>query len=358
MDNDIGFVATAITAWHLIGIKSYLLKLREEYNCKPIRGILFIDEHPKNGYLIKKETLNFPNGIVCECIYGAGTDTIISTLSKEKLNTEFIVISPCFADIILCKKIKDKFNVKPKAIIIDEGVGCYDISMLRWAKSVYIDTHEVKAVIHFVIRQTVQNFIRRLYKIPVESFTLYTGKYGAMNENLSAINYYKEYMESQDGDVIPVQKEKYGIIFTNPLEEEGNLSSDDLRIIYSNIVSTVEGCGYSIYFRLHPRETLKDKYDGFDILNANSPSSENLVFRLEPRPSFVIGAHTTSLVTSKIFYNIPAFTIGEILKPYCKTKYCIDLIDKYNANFSRTVNVIKSYSDLEKELETLKEIVK
>ncbi len=346
-EGKIKFVCSIITAWHLIGLKSYLLKLKEENN-NTVEGIVFIEKHPVNGYLIKDDMLDFGWGVICHCVYGSGTDSVLRELANyHSFESDFHVITPCFPEIILCNKIMRHFSVKAKAIVLDEGVGSYDTSLLRWAKSVMIDTKSLRDSLHFVGRYFYQRFLKAYKRIKVENFMLFKDNSGELSVDEDVVRYYTKLMNQSAGGAIEVEENRYILFFTNPLEEEGNVIGDDLINIYNEIVSICEARGYSVLFRLHPRETLLDKYKDFKIITSQASSSEDLLNRLEKKPAYVIGAHSTSLVTAKLFFDIQAITIGKILYNYSRTDYCKHLIDKYNKNFSSVVYIPSSLEEID-----------
>lgn len=343
---EIMFVSAICTAWHLIGLKAYLLKMGEK-NSKTVEGLVFIDKHPVNGYLIKDDMLNFEFNVICHCVYGGGTDNILKELEKyQRLASELCVITAFFPEVILCDKIATRYSIKTRSIVIDEGVGSYDTSLVRWAKSVFIDTKKLHDAFYFVGRQMYQKALQMIKGIKVEKFMIFINDNGSLKENGKVVKYYKKLMNLTDGEPIDIQEDKYILFFTNPLEEEENVSREDLVKVYSGIISLCSNLGYKVLFRLHPRETLTDKYIDFKIVTANASSSEDLLNRLTKKPDFVIGAHSTSLVTAKLFYDIPAITIGKMLYPYSKTNFCRHLIDKYNENFCEIVYTPASLKDL------------
>lgn len=346
-EGKIKFVCSIITAWHLIGLKSYLLKLEEENN-NTVEGIVFIEKHPVNGYLINKDMLDFGRRIICHCVYGSGTDSIIRELGNYQLfDSDFHVITPCFPEIILCNKIMQHFPVKAKAIVLDEGVGSYDTSLLRWIKSVMIDTKSLRDSLYFAGRYLYQRFLKVYKRIEVNKFILFKDDSGKLSVDEDVVKYYTQLMNQPTDDAIEVEEQHYILFFTNPLEEEGSVSGDDLMNLYNQIVSLCETKGYNVLFRLHPRETLVDKYKGLNIITSPASSSEDLLNKLVKKPAYVIGAHSTSLVTAKLFFDIQAITIGKILYRYSRTNYCRHLIDKYNKNFSSIVYIPASLDELE-----------
>lgn len=348
------YVATAITEWHLMGIKAYLLKLREILN-RDVNGVLYIEAHPKNGVLIKEENIQWPNGVYCEIVYEK--KMIYRYLYRKELFQENVyVISPNFPDIILCNDIKKNVSKRPQAVVIDEGVGCYDTSMLRWMKSVYIDTNSWLSSVKFMCKKIYEHMIRYIKRIDVQYFTLFDFHGKPLKENKHVCNYYAKLLEGCKSESVPSKHKRYVILFTNPLEEEGNIGGTELKEIYSQLKNVVEKNGYAMLVRCHPREYLMEKYEGFEFLKVNASSSEDLLLKLDTKPAYVIGAHSTSLVTAKIFYGIPAITIGEMLLPICKTAYCKDLIQKYRNNFKDLLMFPQSLEDLENIVSEYEEI--
>lgn len=329
----IDFIATAITAWHILGVKAYLLKLKEE-KARDITGLIYIEPHPKNGILIKNSMLIFPEGV--NCIRINNKDNLYEYLEKGK-STELKVLAPNFPDIMLCHKIYKKLSIPTQAVVIDEGVGCYDTSKIRWFKSIYIDTRSIMDPVKFFARRGYENLLRKIDDIKVQYFTLFNYCGSKLEKNQEACEFYARILDQQKGAAIPVDKKPYVIMFTNPLEEEGNVSGEDLKKLYHRIADIINRNGYAFFVRIHPRENLLDKYEGLNLLTVNADSSETLLARLETKPIFVLGAHSTSLITAKLFFGIEAITLGNMISPISKTEYCRDLIRKYESNFKKIV---------------------
>ena len=337
------FIATIITPWHLLGVKAYLLKLREDKRRK-ISGIIIIEAHPRNGTLIRDNMLQFPEDIECVRLDSKDNlDNYLSCLDSEVLH----ILSPNFPDIMLCHRIKKQYSVLTKAVVVDEGVGCYDKSVARWFKSIYIDSHNIFTPMKFFTRRIYENVLQIMDNIEVSYFTLFSYVGNQLVKNQDICKYYAKAIDYSAKDLTFDLNRPYVLLFTNPLEEEGHVSGNDLRSGYLKLDSIFNAYGFDMYIRPHPRETNLSKYNGLKLLTVETESSETLLAGLKTKPAFVLGAHSTSLVTAKIFWNINSITICKIIKAKCKTQYCRDLISKYELNFSNIVEFPTDFEELE-----------
>lgn len=103
---------------------------------------------------------------------------------------------------------------------------------------------------------------------------------------------------------------------------------------------------YSILLKPHPREDIK-KYD--DIVKKEGIVLLPKEILLEEILSLgniklVIGAVTTTLLTSKLFYNIPSISIANVLLKYTKDPLLQVSILQFNEKFKNMIIFIDNFS--------------
>ena len=137
------------------------------------------------------------------------------------------------------------------------------------------------------------------------------------------------------------------IVCTQPLAlAESVLGRDYLRVL--NIVKEeCEKLNCLVLLKPHPRESDLAQYktDGFSLLNG-SDSIEELFAESKNLPKCVFGFTSTALVTSSIFFGVPAISLDRLLDGKELDSESLDMQQRYEAKFSAYVEFPKNVREL------------
>ena len=353
LNGKIDFVAFVVSPFHILGVDAFLLELREKYK-KPPRGIIFILPHPKDGIIVNEEHVKCRKFADVEIAYIKDSQilkrdfildmatNIVKTIqgilkvvsqkndSKKKL---FIIsvmrpYSPIFK-IFSNKKIAHHYL--PKFVVIDEGVGSY-MSKNVW-KLVSKYDKDMKENITFlaIIRDRFKYLLTSNFQIikkaifsfvKVENRLIFNKYDNTLVPNSSIIQSYRKVLKFEK-DInykrfIPTTKKPTIIIGTQPFVEYNQITEYRFIELMDEVIRILEEKGFTIILKPHPREFSK-KYSGLLskyknlIIAPNSILLEDIL--LDHSPTTIIGFTTTSLITSKLFYNIYSISlIGPLIR--------------------------------------------
>ncbi|MFI3169218.1 MAG: polysialyltransferase family glycosyltransferase [Faecalibacterium sp.] len=103
------------------------------------------------------------------------------------------------------------------------------------------------------------------------------------------------------------------LINTQPFLQDRMLSSDQDIEILTKICECLHNNGYKIVLKLHPREKNLERYAGLKkfvvIAKGQAISQEALLANIEVAPKAIIGFSSTTLVTAKLFFDLPTISL-------------------------------------------------
>lgn len=140
-------------------------------------------------------------------------------------------------------------------------------------------------------------------------------------------------------------QENYILINTQPLDLDCKQEIELLR----RIINVFNEYGFRVVLKSHPRENNIEKYNELDItIDSRCRYSQEVIMEsMSNKPAYIVGYYSTSLITAKIFYNIPAISIAPLaLKEIDMSKEIKDDMVSFIKCFSNMVNGIESMDQL------------
>ena len=354
INENINFIAFVMSPFHMLGVDAYLLETKEKYQ-KPLKGIIFIFPHPKDGIIIRDEHINCKKFVDVEIIYVVEfqiqkkkyVDKIINIyltlrgilytiFNKNNNKRELFIISvldPYFSifKIFSNKKIANQY--RPTFIVIDEGVGSYMSKKIWKLVTKYekdIKKNSKKNIKLFtIIKDISKDFLSSIvqlikkpifYFFKVENRLIFKQYNNTLIPNYSVINSYKKVLYKFKKDnykkFIPTFKKPIIILSTQPFVEYNQIKEYTFIKVVEKIINILEKNDFVIFLKPHPRELL-DKYEKLLLQHKNLiivPKSILLEeILLSCSPTAIIGFTSTSLITSKLFYNIHSISITDLI---------------------------------------------
>ena len=342
LNENIDFVAFVVSPFHILGVDAYLLEMKEKYN-KPPKGIIFIFPHPKNGIIANEEHIKCRKFADVEIVYIEDSQvqkkkdvfSMFNTLrgilyvifQKSNDRKELFIISvmhPYFSifKIFSNKKIAEYYL--PTFVVIDEGVGSY-MSKKIWELVSKYDKG-IKENISFLntIKDTFKDIILLILQIinfvKVENRLIFNKYNNTLIPNSSVINSYRKVLKFEKDTsykrFILTTKKPTIVIGTQPFVEYDQITESKFIELIDEITTFLEEKGFFIILKPHPRELL-NKYRRLSLKHKNLTIAPNSVLLedilLSCSPTAIIGFTSTSLITSKLFYNIYSISIIDIM---------------------------------------------
>lgn len=361
---------------HLNALHAYLTSLHS--NGIRLHGKLFLI-HGENDVLIPDSMLTFlrkddisifplhilpKKSLVRKCLLFAGEIINLFRLKScinINSNNDYYLIKPAHLRVsasqfvqIQCEN-KDK---RIKVIYLEEGIGSYIRDTNRWNERMIKKTGTFIDKLHLAISNFKSwieyDYVQKILdeNMQIEYFTLFNKKGQSLSRNNQVCSLLKSiYLDERINKELTDNYYKGAILINSqPFMEEVNVSSD--IDCYIKIVEICTKCGFRVVLKPHPREHNIDRYRCLNIEIDESHSrlsQETLLANTEIKPCAIIGYFSTTLITAKLFWDIPAICLGNLAD-------CTHL-SGFEKDIESFVNVFQMYLFTPKTFEELEEFI-
>lgn len=353
------YVAFLMTPWHMISFRAALKTIKQ---IDKKNGIVVVKKHPNAGQMLFEKDFE---DIGCKvCVYDDDEsikDRIFSEVRGVSYYTSLMRIADKEPFVYFLKPngfrypilslLENAFGKKIVAVELDEGVGSYTANQKSWLRIALIESKSLKAKMVTYAKHIETSVFneKRLKRIN----RLLDAKLLSKNGDAYCAN--KDYVDSYVGvlkdmaintpDILPMEG-KYIIINTHPLSYVNDYTKpmDDIVMECAKYFSKK---GYAVVIKPHPREKNIEKYSNMctHIVKDYSASQEVLLAAASNKPSYIVSFLSTTLVTSKVLFDIPSISLLNI---FMKTIVADDVImndcERYKSTFANIVefpNVIE-----------------
>ncbi len=378
IEDDIDFVAFAISHWHAVGVDSAVYDISKRKN-KELKGLIIICAHSKGGFVIKEKDFICKNFAKVEfCFLDSNLNNLqnkkfiifrtyknfkrlinilkviirIRKVGKNKKwdnKKELIIISVMnpminFLRIFRNESINKKYL--PMFSLIEEGVGTY-ASKKAWKIVRNMDNQNKKQISSSLIKnlelkakEAVSNLLKKiaLKYVNTERRFLLNKKSDSFIPNWEVINSYKNIFIKRSRCFKNIKELHHPIIIvTNPYSEYKLTSLEYELNILDKVTKFVVAKGFSVVIKPHPRETpnkylpilAKYKSKNVKLIQKDFPI-EDLFLLLEPL--CIIGYNSTALINADIIFNIPAISISRLFLSNASEEMISKLLKRSNEN--------------------------
>lgn len=337
-NNSYDFIAFCITPWHLLGVRAFLNELQMTYK-KRLKGIIVLIEHKKSGLLINEIDLQFTIDLKINIFSINKFDKLrkLNNIKKNSGNRRLFVLFPNTPFFKFATIIYRMQGVKPELVIIDEGASSY-LSSFGWFKHLYLENGNSIEVIKSIRGRLLSFLAQFIYRFKIIDYRIFKQIDGKCIKNNNVIKYYQLFLSSIKHD-INIPYDHYIIILTQPINDNLIRNNSNNIQLYLRICQFFQDYGYNILVKLHPRDTNREIYikNGFELLEVRM-SLEQLIPRLNNKPKIILGMSSTGLLTSKIFFDISAYSLINLFSSINKIN--IDYDQKmFIKNFSEIINI-------------------
>lgn len=344
------FVAKIMTKWHLLGLKALLSNVASNQ----VIGLVLLQKHSRDGYLINKEEIFFVENMNIQVfddnIHGRETfdlnfSLLVNQVSTDK--TKLNVISPQTPWVSYINKFRKSLNIR--AIVIDEGVGSYNSLLYRILNS-YAESKQIIKFIYTNLRMIFAIIYLQVIKLEIFEYAIFKRIHGNLIPRKEVVESYKKLLlnDERNGDLI-VNQEKYVIFFMQPMIQDGAISKEKLESLLDELAEVFLNKGYSFYVKLHPR----DKNDYY-LRNAKvidkelmSYSAEELIGRSLNKPNYVIAFWSTVIINMTLFWDIPSISVNVIYKDKIMSNNYKRAMKQFNRNFISIIRIPNNINQLE-----------
>lgn len=352
-NNDIAYVATAITPWHAIGVVASIMSQKLEDK----RGIVLIIVHSTFGKLLIDDS-NFsqlgdnievyiytvPSSKEKAIILLTTSQFILQQLNNKKQERELFILSFHSINILMGAAICNKIsNLRVHMLYYDEGLATY---------FPYQKVEPYKGLFN-AFGRSLDTLYRRIYMYyrPTINACMFINDKQEIGQNNYIIPYYRDSITTSGDDKLLPNLELFEdsiIICPNAWTRSEVDNNVDCNLVL-RLVDNLYKNNIKFIIKLHPRDdwsrSIYYKYSEF-ILEDTYLSMEAILSKLHIKPKALVGFSSTILVTAKLFWEIPTINIADLVenkyisKIYWNEKYYFSEI------FGSYVSSPKSFDDL------------
>jgi len=379
-NNKIDVIAVALSHWHALGIDAFLFDLSNRYDRK-VEALILIQPHMTDGYVIsEKDFLNdeyanlkfyfvditpkdqsfiserLPNFISKYLTMYSGLRNI---RSRKGLNILYL-LSPQlpYSELLIYfgnEIVSSKYN--PVLVLVDEGYGSY-ISKKNWKLTNKQlrkeDAKEAESILLYKISSNIFSMVDYIFRemilrsMPVQKRFLFRLE-SQLKINEDICSSYKEVLKLRDNELKMDQFGRTVLIITQPFSEMNTISLDEEINLMVSLIKVINKKGINPVIKPHPREN-RAKYNNlndcdFEIIENNFPVEE-IIPNLNP--ICVIGYSSTALLNSKVFYDINAISLSDIMSSMSSDEMLNDSNEKFKQLTNNYVNFVDNIDDIEK----------
>lgn len=328
----IDFLAVAMTSWHVMGILSVLLRLYD--TGKISRGIIVIQRYYELGWAVSEDLFSLLNDRDIQVVrlmdlpklsqgdflhWAAGTP-------KKRTGNECYCIVPQVPMPLIARDLEKIFQEWGVIhAIVDEGLGTYTRSVwgfvhlctadLRdWGErfnvaAEWTQRYAAKGVLSCAHRLIDCNLFRRLpmhIRINAPAVSAYRRMYRAMGAGID----FTEYAHYENAIIISGQAyTSSGVMYEN----------EDIAVL-RKVCAHCRAKGLPVIIKPHPREMHRERYQplldmGCQLEPNQQYPMELILANLKEKPLGIVGMTSTPLITAKLFWDIPTYSIAGLLRP-------------------------------------------
>lgn len=362
-EKGIDFLAVAMTSWHVMGVLSVLLRL---YDTKKVsRGIIVIERYYELGWAVSEELFSLLNNRDIQVVrltdlpklprrdflhWAAGT-------AKKQADHEFYCIVPQVPMPLIARDLEKWIHERRIVhVIVDEGLGTYTRSVWGFVHLCTADLNDwgerfnvaadwtqryaARAVLSCTHRLIDCNLFRRLplhIRKNGSAISAYRRMYRAMGTGID----FSGYARYENAVIISGQAyTSSGVMYDN----------EDVAVL-KKICAHCINKGYRVIIKPHPREMHSGRYRSLIEMgcwletNQQYPM-ELILANLDRKPAAIIGMTSTPLITARLFWDIPTYSIVGLLRPEKMRKDLRKEMDSFRRKFRWYVRVIEDSTEV------------
>lgn len=324
VEKDKDFIALVVSPWHMLGVQAVIEALSEEY--KELNGTIAICRNGNGNYTIKPELYSNMSNV--EFVYYDSAvqkdfrvwNALDLRVKKQKMQKpEKFFLIPNRIDVFLyayyTKKAKNQLAV---CYILDEGLGTYVGLNGGDAEGKKRGQSSLKARLFDRIAERYTDKLIRNKRWNNFSVLQLNEKNEWINNDRSIKYYGKALSKStvESSELNQMYSDAI-VINTQPFMGVGIPEGDvDINILAA-LCKLCKEKDIKIVIKPHPGQTDLERYAKleefayFDV--RKGLSQEEILNSLKNKPRAIVAFSSTTLLTTKLFYDIPSYSLAKLL---------------------------------------------
>lgn len=339
-NDEYNILAFIVTPWHLLGVRALLERLKVEGKYK--NHLICILPHADTGYVFNLQQL------ADDCFFleeklppdlNALFHRKFSLFLKSQIgNTRnpLYLISSWNYRINTTIYLSEKINRKIIVCKVDEGVATY----MNTSNPLYLSVHNGnwKQLLIFIASRFFYLFLNNNLNC-----NLFYSKRGRLEPNNSIIPYYKKVLFGNNQEIH--RNSRLIVIGTMAFAKE-EVYNDELAHKLDYIISGLKKKDYECEIKPHPREVnIETEYSKYNVRIVDKKYSME-EYLITAKPMCLISFSSTSLITSKLFYNIKPISLINLLDLNCFSKKYFNELNTFRSVFKDIVYFPKTMDEL------------
>lgn len=374
-DKNINFIGTVNTPWHVLGLESLINRL-ENKGIK-LRGYIFICsfEYKKDGisHYVSDKNFSYKNKNIKKIYtYYEGRNNInkINTiksirnyLKNKNKYKEDIYIANCsnpdwsWIDIIQKAHLDKLINY----LVYDEGIGTinlrsilgmYDKRIVFMPNKKNSLIERAKAYVEAIVEYNINNYLENKFLLDNAfiNHNLFRKDNNCIIVNEKAKKYYINVLKRQAKKIKDDDHYANALLINTQLAFEDSIEE---KYIYK-LIDIAKKNNRKVVIKPHPRDTnikrLK-KYHCY-IDTRKEISQEVIIASLKQKPLCCVGVGSTTLITLKMFYDMPTICLSKLAYSYYQDKTTDKkLFENFINDYENYINMPKTENELMYEVE-------
>lgn len=357
------FVGVAITPWHAHGIDCAIEYYSKLYS---LNGIICINKHRETGYALGKDNFyNLDKGtfrivklvnntVSTKKFQRKKTVYCIQSYFRKRKGREIITASADHPWIsfgtLLSKRLS---TIDVKYYVMDEGLATY---MTHAKQNVKRSSYNFLKRFVSKIRTEISEQMKYAHLNVVDGKLLRKQR-NELLANEQSIIAYKKIIQKGAERVSAEEYSQYAnaiIISTQLYNETGDIvDGADISLIHEIYTKLVDN-GEKVIIKLHPRTMNYSVYNQSMDIDVRKDFSQEVIFsKLEQLPKAVISFTSTSLVTAKLFWGMPCFSLVDLVDKSKMSNYARIEFEAFKNEFGNIVDIVTDMDSLLNNIKTL-----
>lgn len=352
IENDMDFLALPISSWHAIGMAGFL---REAFEYGRIQsGVIAICRHPVAGYVLEESVFLPLEKYNIKIVY---VDSLPEDIQldvrqiacKKKKKKEFYLLNAYMPNVAVAQYLQERLERHIVHVRIDEGLATYMRDLKGWMQEYQKgrNSNPLESV-GYLLTSLKQRCFLKIYQEKGELLdaNLFWQKRCGISKNQEAVKRYRDYYQAYAQFVELKDYSHYEnaiVLCGQPYRETRDIrAEEDIRVL-KDICMFFAKRKEKVIFKPHPRVTELERYQTLGcVIDTDNRWPLELVFAgLKTKPKAIIGITSTPLITAKLFWNIPTYTIYPMYRKTCVSKSLQNEMQNFYRIFHKYVKVWK-----------------
>ena len=363
-DDNINYIAFAITKFHAIGVMSSILYLKSEGI--HLNGTIYIGEHAITGCHLQKEDFLIDDSIsnISVC-FGESTfrlrrglmtkyNSYFSRIKKSNRRIYIVCVNPLFG---LVEELK-KHGIECVLICIDDGTATYlnpYVTSLQYCET-QRKNNELYQMIYkggsllktYLITRRKKQFINNNRLI---EFYLFHESDGMLKRNDKYAKFYLEALKIHN-KVEDIEQLHSCILINTQCFKECNMTDGIVDfILYKKAINIIKKFNSNVVIKPHPRELGYDKYSEMNcvVLKKVNYTQEEMLASLDVNdlPKCIISVSSSTLLNASGIFGIPAISLAKIFQNEDISNGMRDHNNDYIKQYENMIQIPNNFEEFE-----------